>query len=142
MGKYNHLKQYYINVLELKDNYMKDEKLFPISINFTLCVRCERCIYSCPQKAIFFKDSMRFVDYDKCKECLKCVNVCEHGAIEVISIEQGRLKGFSIHSEKCTLCKICLKEDFCFQNLFKLQKEKNFFSTSFCYFFKNRCFCS
>ncbi|MCK4687745.1 MAG: 4Fe-4S binding protein [Candidatus Lokiarchaeota archaeon] len=106
-------------------NDTKDEKLFPISINSNLCVRCERCMYSCPQKAIFFNDSMRYVNYDKCKGCLKCVNVCEHGAIEVISIEQGQLKGFSIDSEKCALCKICLKEDFCLQNLFELQKDKN-----------------
>ena len=104
---------------------MINEKLFPISINSNLCVRCERCMYSCPQKAIFFKDSMRYVDYDKCKGCLKCVDVCEHGAIEVISIEEGRLKGFFIDSENCTLCKICLNDDFCFQNLFELQKDEN-----------------
>ncbi|MFX1589336.1 MAG: 4Fe-4S binding protein [Promethearchaeota archaeon] len=102
---------------------MFDEKLFPISINPDLCVRCERCMYSCPQKAIFFRNTMRYVDYDKCEGCLKCVEVCEHGAIEVVSLEYGKLKGFYIDREKCTLCKICLKEDFCFKNLFKLQKD-------------------
>jgi ferredoxin len=104
---------------------MKDEKLFPISINPNLCVRCERCTYSCPQKAIFFKKSIRYVNYDKCEGCLKCVSVCEHGAIEVISIDKGKLKGFSIDSGKCNICKLCLKEDFCFQNLFELQKERS-----------------
>ena len=101
------------------------EKLYPISINPNLCVRCERCMYSCPQKAIFFKNSLRYVDYDKCKGCLKCVTVCEHGAIEVISIEDGQLKGFKIDLEKCTLCKICLEDDFCFKNLFELQTNNN-----------------
>ena len=104
---------------------MKDEKLFPISINTNLCVRCQRCMYSCHPKAIFFKNSMRYVDYDKCKGCLKCVDVCEHGAIEVISLEEGHLKGFRIDSEKCSLCKICLNNDFCFQNLFELRKDDN-----------------
>jgi ferredoxin len=104
---------------------MKDEKLFPISINPNLCVRCERCMYSCPQKAIFFKNSLRYVDYDKCEGCLKCVTVCEHGAIEVISIEDGQLKGFKVDPEKCTLCKICLNDDFCFQGLFELQTDNN-----------------
>ncbi|MFX1452954.1 MAG: 4Fe-4S binding protein [Promethearchaeota archaeon] len=104
---------------------MKEEKLFPISINPNLCIRCQRCAFSCHQKAIFFNNSMRYVDYDKCKGCLKCVEVCEHGAIEVISIEEGKLKGFSIDPEKCTLCKTCLNDDFCFKNLFKLQIDEN-----------------
>jgi NAD-dependent dihydropyrimidine dehydrogenase PreA subunit len=81
-------------------------------------------VFSCHQKAIFFKNSMRYVDYDKCKGCLKCVDVCEHGAIEVISIEEGKLKGFTIDPEKCTLCKICLTNEFCFQDLFELQKDE------------------
>ena len=104
---------------------MKDEKLFPISINPELCVRCQRCMYSCHPKAIFFKNSLRYVDYDKCQGCLKCVDVCEHGAIEVISIDKGKLKGFRIDQEKCVLCKLCIKDEFCFQHLFELQKDKN-----------------
>ncbi|MFX1498045.1 MAG: 4Fe-4S binding protein [Promethearchaeota archaeon] len=101
------------------------EKLFPISINPNLCVRCQRCMYSCHPKAIFFKDSIRYVDYDKCEGCLKCVDVCERGAIEVISIEEGKLKGFDINPDKCNLCKVCLSYDFCFHQLFELQKNEN-----------------
>ena len=104
---------------------MNSEKLFPISINTSFCVRCQRCMYSCHPKAIFFKNSMRYVDYDKCKGCLKCVDVCEHGAIEVISLKEGKLKEFIIDSERCSLCKVCLNNDFCFQNLFKLVKYDN-----------------
>ena len=104
---------------------MKDEKLFPISINPNLCVRCQRCMFSCHPKAIFFKDSLRYVDYNTCKGCLKCVDVCEHGAIEVISIEEGKLGGFLIDSEKCTLCKFCLEDGFCFQKLFVLKMDEN-----------------
>ncbi len=102
-----------------------EEKLFPISVNPNLCVRCQRCMYSCVPKAIFFRDSLRYVDYNKCEGCLKCVEVCEHGAIEVISIKDGQLKGFEIDPEKCTLCKTCLNDDFCFQDLFKLGKNEN-----------------
>ena len=102
---------------------MEDEKLFPICINPNLCVLCQRCIYSCPSKAIFFKNSRRYVNYDKCRGCLKCVDVCEHGAIEVISIKEGKLTGFRIDQDKCELCKLCIEEDFCFQNLFDLKKD-------------------
>jgi ferredoxin len=80
-------------------------------------------MYSCSPKAIFFKNTLRYVDYDKCKGCLKCVEVCEHGAIEVISIKEGKLKGFKINKDKCTLCKTCIEDDFCFQNLFELKKD-------------------
>ena len=103
---------------------MVAEKLFPISINPNLCVRCQRCMYSCSPKAIFFKDSLRYVNYDKCEGCLKCVEVCEHGALEVISIEEGTLKGFNINQKKCKRCDLCLKEDFCFQGLFYLEEDK------------------
>jgi len=103
---------------------MENEKLFPIYINPNLCVLCQRCMYSCPKKAIFFRNSLRYVNYDKCQGCLKCVDVCEHGAIEVISINEGKLIGFCIDQEKCNLCKLCLEENFCFQNLFKLKKDE------------------
>ncbi|MHA1106353.1 MAG: 4Fe-4S binding protein [Promethearchaeota archaeon] len=95
------------------------EKLFPIKVNPNLCVRCQRCSYSCHPKAIFFRDSLRFVDYNKCEGCLKCVDVCEHNAIEVISIEEGKLTDFKIDSDKCTVCKKCLEPGFCFHNLFE-----------------------
>jgi ferredoxin len=68
---------------------------------------------------------MRYVDYNKCEGCLKCVSVCEHGAIEVISIEEGELKGFTIDTEKCSLCLKCTKEDFCFQNRYSFNEKKN-----------------
>ncbi|MHA1660763.1 MAG: 4Fe-4S binding protein, partial [Promethearchaeota archaeon] len=98
------------------------EKLFPISVNPQSCVRCEKCLYSCPTKAIFFKNSLRYVDYNKCKGCLKCVEVCDHNAIEVISLEEGRLINFKIDNERCTVCKKCLEKGFCFQDLFALSK--------------------
>lgn len=103
---------------------MDNEKLFPIYVNPNFCVLCQRCSYSCPNKAIFFKNSLRYVDYDKCQGCLKCVDVCEHGAIEVISISEGSLKGFCIDKEKCNLCKLCLEVNFCFQKLFKLKLDE------------------
>jgi len=47
--------------------------------------------------------------------------VCEHNAIEVISIDEGKLTDFRIDHEKCTTCKKCLEPGFCFQNLFELK---------------------
>jgi len=100
------------------------EKFFPININPELCTRCQKCSYSCPTKAIFFKKSLRYVDYNKCKGCLKCVSVCESNAIEVISMEEGQLVDFKINYNKCKECKKCLEDGFCFQNLFILHHNK------------------
>jgi NAD-dependent dihydropyrimidine dehydrogenase PreA subunit len=97
------------------------EKLFPIAVNPEFCIRCEKCSYSCPSKAIFFRNSLRYVDYNKCQGCLKCVDVCEHNAIEVISMEEGKLSDFKIDVTRCNLCKVCIEENFCFQKLFSLE---------------------
>ena len=104
---------------------METEKFFPISINPDLCRHCQKCSYSCPPKAIFWKDSMRYVDYNKCDGCLRCVDACEHGANDVISIEEGKLEGFKIDDERCSLCLQCTEEDFCFQDRFSLDEDSN-----------------
>ena len=103
----------------------EEEKFFPISTNPNLCISCTKCSIRCHSKAIFFKGTSRYVDYNKCKGCLKCVRACKYGAIEVISMKEGKLKGFKIIEEKCKLCGKCLEEDFCFQDLFELAKDEN-----------------
>ena len=100
------------------------EKLFPISINPQLCTRCQKCSSSCPKKAIFFRNSLRYVDYNECKGCLKCVDVCEHNAIEVISMVEGKLVDLQINRDRCQVCKTCLENGFCFQNLFVISIEE------------------
>ena len=102
-----------------------EEKLFPISVNRNLCVRCEKCTYSCSPKAIFWRNSLRCVNYEKCRGCLRCVEVCEHGAIEVISLKEGSLVSFDIDEERCLLCKKCLEKGFCFENLFIIKSYPN-----------------
>lgn len=114
-----------------------DEKLFPIRVNPEFCIRCQRCQYSCPPKAIFFKDSLRFVDYNKCKGCLKCVEVCEHGAIEVETFFGDKLDNIFIDQDKCKLCKKCVSEDFCYGDhaqIFTIKKDsrgKEYISVNF-----------
>jgi len=119
---------------------METEKFFPISINPQLCIRCQRCMYSCHPKAIFFKNTLRYVDYNKCEGCLKCVDVCEQGAIEVISIKEGKLITFNVDSSKCNLCGMCLKEDFCFQNLFEISQNNQHKEIQFNKKDMERCF--
>lgn len=97
------------------------EKFIPVQINQELCVRCERCLHACNSKAIYFENSIRLIDYSKCKACLNCVQVCPRNAIEVTSIEfEDQVVSIKIDHEKCSMCEDCLDErgNFCPKNLF------------------------
>ncbi len=97
------------------------EKFIPVQINQELCVRCERCLRACNAKAIFFENSIRLIDYSKCKACLNCVQVCPRNAVEVTSIEsEDQVISIKINHEKCSMCEECLDKSgkFCPKNLF------------------------
>ncbi|MCK4286259.1 MAG: 4Fe-4S binding protein [Candidatus Lokiarchaeota archaeon] len=97
------------------------EKFIPVQINQELCVRCERCLHACNSKAIYFENSIRLIDYSKCKACLNCVQVCPRNAIEVTSIEfEDQVVSIKIDHEKCSMCEDCLDKrgNFCPKNLF------------------------
>ncbi len=97
------------------------EKFVPVQINQELCVRCERCVRACNSKAIYFENSIRLIDYSKCKACLNCVQVCPRNAVEVTSIEfEDQVVSIKVDHEKCSMCKKCLEESgkFCPKNLF------------------------
>ena len=100
-----------------------EEKFYPISANPHLCITCMKCTIRCHPHAVFWKGDTRYVDYNKCQGCLNCVRACPYGAIEVISIKEGTLKGFRINGERCRLCGRCIEPNFCLQNLFELVKD-------------------
>ena len=107
------------------------EKFVPVQINQELCVRCERCLHACNAKAIYFENSIRLIDYSKCKACLNCVQVCPRNAVEVTSIEfEDQVISIKIDHEKCSMCEDCLDAsgNFCPKNLFykdKVEDKKN-----------------
>jgi ferredoxin len=104
------------------------EKFVPVQINQELCVRCERCLRACNSKAIYFENSIRLIDYSKCKACLNCVQVCPRNAVEVTSIEfEDQVVSIKINHEKCSMCEDCLDTsgDFCPKNLFYKDKIEN-----------------
>jgi len=101
------------------------EKFVPVQINQELCVRCERCLRACNAKAIYFENSIRLIDYSKCKACLNCVQVCPRNAVEVTSIEfEDQVVSIKIDHEKCSMCEDCLDAsgNFCPKNLFYKDK--------------------
>jgi pyruvate ferredoxin oxidoreductase delta subunit len=49
------------------------------------CVGCKACYIWCPEGTIIIKDGKVAVDYEYCKGCGICSNVCPAKAIEMVS---------------------------------------------------------
>ena len=49
-----------------------DQHTFKAFVDPSKCIACEKCILSCPQNAISFKNNSAFVDSLKCIGCKKC----------------------------------------------------------------------
>lgn len=96
---------------------MGTEYFRPIQVELGLCIHCERCAMTCPNKAIHFNGFQRFIDYTKCRGCLSCVNVCPRNAITVTSAEKDDIIGVETVFEKCNACGDCVES--CTKNLWK-----------------------
>ncbi|MHA1149904.1 MAG: 4Fe-4S binding protein [Promethearchaeota archaeon] len=105
---------------------MPKERFIPVQIDQELCMKCERCVRACNNKAIYFDHSIRRVDYSKCVGCLNCMQVCPRNAIQVTSVLPKQVVTIKIDHEECNLCGKCIKTDgsFCPKNLFYLGKIK------------------
>ncbi len=40
------------------------------------CIGCQRCVKACKFDAMKFENNLAFIDYDKCTNCMACVEVC------------------------------------------------------------------
>lgn len=95
------------------------------SVNSDLCKACGKCVKACPHKLITIEPktphaSVRCSNCDKgaqtrkacktgCIGCMKCVKLCEYGAVKVVDFHAV------IDPEKCTACGKCAEG--CPQNI-------------------------
>ncbi len=57
------------------------------------CIGCKKCENECPFDAIHVVDNIAVIDYEKCKNCGKCVKVCPKGTIyNVMAARKARQK--------------------------------------------------
>lgn len=71
------------------------------------CLGCGICEKSCPFGAIHLEDKVAKIDFDKCVQCMVCVEKCPTKAIK------GNLndrKKVTIEEDKCVGCSICKKQ--------------------------------
>ena len=48
------------------------------------CIKCNRCVEVCPQRAISIVHGQKKIDWEKGNLCLECAKVCSSGAIELV----------------------------------------------------------
>lgn len=47
------------------------------------CIGCGKCVKACAFDAIALKDRVAVIDYNKCKNCLACLDVCPRNTIVI-----------------------------------------------------------
>jgi Na+-translocating ferredoxin:NAD+ oxidoreductase RNF subunit RnfB len=45
------------------------------------CIACNRCVRACEPGAITMENNLAVIDYDKCTQCYKCIEVCPRDTI-------------------------------------------------------------
>lgn len=70
------------------------------------CIACKMCEKVCPFDAIHVIDNVAVIDYEKCRNCMLCVEKCPTKTITAAF--PTRKKAFIIE-EKCIGCTLCAK---------------------------------
>lgn len=92
------------------------------------CTKCNKCVESCPTKAILMLEKKAF----NCVTCGKCAEVCPSKAIF-----RNQYGGYVVDKEKCTGCGICAKN--CPFGFIKILENKSIGICSMCGVCKDVC---
>lgn len=80
------------NIIELRKKGPKGRRVYVQCVNKdkgavakkaceVACIGCGKCMKECKFDAITVENNLSYIDYDKCKLCTKCVDVCPTHAI-------------------------------------------------------------
>lgn len=70
------------------------------------CIACHMCEKVCPFDAIHVENNVAVIDYDKCRNCMLCVEKCP---TKVITSAFSKRKKAVINPEKCIGCTLCAR---------------------------------
>lgn len=84
------------NIIELRYKGPKNRRIFVSCVNkekggiarkacTNACIGCSKCAKECAFDAITISNNLAYIDFEKCRLCRKCVDVCPTGAIHAIN---------------------------------------------------------
>lgn len=56
------------------------------------CIGCSKCVKECAHGAIVVEDNLARIDYEKCRLCKKCVEVCPRTSILAVNFPEKKTK--------------------------------------------------
>jgi Na+-translocating ferredoxin:NAD+ oxidoreductase subunit B len=91
------------NILELRPKGKKNRRIYVACMNEdkagparksceVACIGCSKCFDECKYEAITIQNVLAYIDYDACKLCRKCVDVCPTNSIHEINFPPKKEK--------------------------------------------------
>ena len=56
-----------------------------------VCIACRKCARECPDQAIVVENNLAIIDYEKCKGCGHCAEICVAKCIHLTGVKQPEL---------------------------------------------------
>jgi len=84
------------NIIELRKKGPKNRRVFVSCVNKdkgavamkackAACIGCGKCVKECKFEAITVENNVSYIDFNKCRLCKKCVDVCPTKAIHAVN---------------------------------------------------------
>jgi len=91
------------DIIELRNVGKKSKRIFVSCVNeekggvarkncSVACIGCGKCFQVCKFDAITIENNLAYIDYEKCKLCRKCVEVCPTNAIHELNFPPRKIK--------------------------------------------------
>ncbi len=91
------------NIIELRNQGKKSRRIYVSCVNTekgavankncaVACIGCGKCVKACGFEAIVLENKLAYIDYEKCRLCRKCVDVCPTGAIIELNFPPRKVK--------------------------------------------------
>ncbi len=85
------------NILELWPKGKKNQRVYVACLNEekgstarkaceVACSGCAKCFEACRYEAITMTNSLALIDYEKCKLCMECIDVCDVRNIQAVNV--------------------------------------------------------